>query len=479
MLAALLIAVKLTCFGQATMDNNTPDASHFLGFESGLDVQLEIRNDNASDINFYTGTNLTAPPRMYIRSNGFIGMGDVSLPAKLSVQVDEATDGIDSDALISVNNSVGLEGHTRAGLFKNDGFSTFNVGVAGVIETGYDALSQVAGEFAARTGGDRVIGVRSTSIISSSEPVTNSETIGVDTYVAIASQNATVEDMYGIHSYIDGGAANNNIAVYAEAPAWNGGQPPVNLAGAFVGSVYTTGTYYTSDENYKSEVESIGNADELLSALNPVTYFYEEGSRIKAGTDRQYGFISQEVDVVMPELTGVVSIPEIEDPDGNLIEEAAEVKAMRYNDIIALLVAGYQGQKEALTEKESEIETLEAKIASLEEQMSEIVASVERVASQDRSGLGDSGNMEGVRLAQNVPNLFIDQTRIDFELVYNAQVRLELSDAQGRVLDKLIDGSLNAGAHSTTIDGSSYPAGIYYYTLYANGEMVTKKMIKR
>lgn len=88
-LAALFIAAQLTCFGQATVADNFPDPNNFLGFESGLSIPLEIRNDNASDINFFTGTDLTAPPRMYIRSNGFIGMGNVSLPAPYPISTFE------------------------------------------------------------------------------------------------------------------------------------------------------------------------------------------------------------------------------------------------------------------------------------------------------------------------------------------------------------------------------------------------------
>jgi flagellar hook assembly protein FlgD len=83
------------------------------------------------------------------------------------------------------------------------------------------------------------------------------------------------------------------------------------------------------------------------------------------------------------------------------------------------------------------------------------------------------------QLQQNVPNPFEGSTRIDFSLPETAQVRLEISDSQGRSLETLINGQLAAGSHSTTWDGSRYSPGMYYYSLYANGELLSKKMIKR
>ncbi len=52
------------------------------------------------------------------------------------------------------------------------------------------------------------------------------------------------------------------------------------------------------------------------------------------------------------------------------------------------------------------------------------------------------------------------------------------SDAQGRPIRKLIDGQMSQGQHSFTFDGSELASGIYYYTIYANGELLTKRMMK-
>jgi len=56
---------------------------------------------------------------------------------------------------------------------------------------------------------------------------------------------------------------------------------------------------------------------------------------------------------------------------------------------------------------------------------------------------------------------------------------LEITDATGRPLERLIDGQLSNGEHTTLWDGSNVASGIYFYTLYADGQLLTKKMIKR
>ncbi len=56
---------------------------------------------------------------------------------------------------------------------------------------------------------------------------------------------------------------------------------------------------------------------------------------------------------------------------------------------------------------------------------------------------------------------------------------MEITDAAVRPLERLIDGQLSSGEHTTLWDGSNVASGIYFYTLYADGELITKKMIKK
>jgi len=60
-----------------------------------------------------------------------------------------------------------------------------------------------------------------------------------------------------------------------------------------------------------------------------------------------------------------------------------------------------------------------------------------------------------------------------------AQIRLEISDAQGKVLEVLVNQSMDAGEYTERWDASAYAPGTYYYSLYADTELLTKKMIKK
>ncbi len=105
---------------------------------------------------------------------------------------------------------------------------------------------------------------------------------------------------------------------------------------------------------------------------------------------------------------------------------------------------------------------------------------MEQCCQQKDGTIGTVGTItkQEIILNQNIPNPFSNHTRIEFTLPEASQVVLEISDSQGRKLDKLLDGYLNGGMHSVTWDGSPYSPGIYYYSLYADGQLLTKKMIK-
>ncbi len=82
-------------------------------------------------------------------------------------------------------------------------------------------------------------------------------------------------------------------------------------------------------------------------------------------------------------------------------------------------------------------------------------------------------------MEQNFPNPFEDVTTINFSINEPAQIRLEISDAQGRVLAVVVNQRMDKGEYTERWDGSAVAPGTYYYSLYADTELLTKKMIKR
>ena len=84
-----------------------------------------------------------------------------------------------------------------------------------------------------------------------------------------------------------------------------------------------------------------------------------------------------------------------------------------------------------------------------------------------------------IKLEQNFPNPFEDVTTINFSINETAQIRLEISDAQGRVLEVLVSQRMEEGEYTERWDASAFAPGTYYYSLYADTELLTKKMIKK
>lgn len=91
--------------------------------------------------------------------------------------------------------------------------------------------------------------------------------------------------------------------------------------------------------------------------------------------------------------------------------------------------------------------------------------------------LNDIEPQNGVSLGQNVPNPAKDYTIVvfNFEETTN-DVLFEIRDMSGRLIQSQQMGTLPAGEHTEVIDTQSMNAGIYLYTLYANGEKQTKRM---
>lgn len=77
----------------------------------------------------------------------------------------------------------------------------------------------------------------------------------------------------------------------------------------------------------------------------------------------------------------------------------------------------------------------------------------------------------------NYPNPFNPSTDISFSLPEASTVRLEVFNLLGQAVATVYSGTLGAGEHSFTWDGSRSPSGVYMYRLTAGEFNITKKMM--
>ena len=83
-------------------------------------------------------------------------------------------------------------------------------------------------------------------------------------------------------------------------------------------------------------------------------------------------------------------------------------------------------------------------------------------------------------LYQNYPNPFNGQTKISFDLIENAIISLFVSDATGRIYDKLLDSEyVNSGTYSYLWNGEGHSTGIYFVTLQAQVNEIPPTVISR
>jgi len=89
---------------------------------------------------------------------------------------------------------------------------------------------------------------------------------------------------------------------------------------------------------------------------------------------------------------------------------------------------------------------------------------------------------EEYQLTQNYPNPFNPTTTISFSIPSEGHVQVSVYDITGRLVTNLVDGNLSKGYHDVIWDGSdmfgsNVSAGLYIYSLQAEGVSLTRKMV--
>jgi photosystem II stability/assembly factor-like uncharacterized protein len=80
-------------------------------------------------------------------------------------------------------------------------------------------------------------------------------------------------------------------------------------------------------------------------------------------------------------------------------------------------------------------------------------------------------------LAMNYPNPFVASTTLRVRIPQAMHVRLRVHDCLGRIVAVLIDGVLKPGAHTLSWSAEGCVPGIYFGTLDAGGQHVTRAML--
>jgi hypothetical protein len=280
-------------------------------------------------------------------------------------------------------------------------------------------------------------------------------------------------------AFISGGGSSYNIGVYGNClddnATLNAGVFGDALglqnawAGYFEGRVFASGGYYQgSDRNLKKDIRPIANSLSIIEKLNPVNYSFDVAANKYLGLpdEKQYGFISQEIREIMPELTKLVRHPAKLDNAGKELMPAKEILTLNYNGFIAILAKGIQEQQVMINELKSANDLQQQQIDEL----------MRKASTATGIGEPNSGNGEAI-MAQNEPNPFTHETVVKYTLPQSvSSAFMAVYDLTGKQITTF---PINEkGSSSLTITSEKLAAGIYIYSIVADGKLVdSKRMI--
>jgi hypothetical protein len=83
---------------------------------------------------------------------------------------------------------------------------------------------------------------------------------------------------------------------------------------------------------------------------------------------------------------------------------------------------------------------------------------------------------EAFSLSQNYPNPFNPKTTIRFSLDKKSNVKLQIFDITGGLIETLVSKNNPAGEHTVTWNASNVTSGIYFCQITVDGQSMTRKM---
>ncbi len=494
--------------GDVILVGPPPSSTSFFGLCPALPSLPSDAGTNLAGNNFYFDGNSNGPNR----NNVFIGLPCNATPrGKLQVLQNSGTDGTTG---IFVENRDGASTGVAYGIDVLvpgvlSGLSLGYTGVRAIVSgeknvIGVEGIANgnsstgsdnKGGRFVSQNSGGRDIGVEGISLGTSSNIAglfnsTNFQTAFYNTGVEATSVNfnSGVIDNIGVFGYAktDGGISTNNVGVVGLAQETNGGSATESYglygegssgAAYFVGGTTNSGpAFITSDQKIKRNVETVKNSLAIIQLLNPVTYDYkrEEYPELHLSETKQYGFIAQELEKVVPELVKQSNKPEIKNSKGEVISKSVSLKTVNYDGMIPILAKAMQEQQVLIDEQQKTNTALQTQINELKALLM-AQSNNETLRNKQTLVLSD-GN--AVVLDQNVPNPFAEQTLISYVLPENfGKAQMQFFDKNGKLIK--VTELTTKGRGQLTVFADNLSEGLYTYSLIIDGVIVgSKQMLK-
>jgi len=197
------------------------------------------------------------------------------------------------------------------------------------------------------------------------------------------------------------------------------------------GNIDGAGTFsYISDIMFKTNIDSIYNALNIINQLKPKSYYFDTTNSYGLHFNglKQYGLIAQDVELVLPELVSSITKSATYDSSGSILTPSVTYKNLNYNAFFAILIEGMKemnAKNDSLdTKLNGRIDSLMNVVAGYELRFNQLEAIINqccentKALSQQTNDMTitnvELANNQAIVLDQNVPNPFAESTVINY-----------------------------------------------------------------
>ncbi|MGB3948800.1 MAG: tail fiber domain-containing protein, partial [Bacteroidia bacterium] len=284
------------------------------------------------------------------------------------------------------------------------------------------------------------------------------------------------------------------------------------------GTTQCTNNVWTSDQQFKTDVDSIHSALTIIDQLKPKSYFFDTANvyGFNFQSTKQYGFIANEIQNVLPELVFTSTKPDEVDTLGNVVHPGITYRSLNYIAFIPILTKGIQelqqkndslltklnadeavnnSLQEQNTLLQNQVNQLTTNVTTIQDQLNQLLDAVNNCCNATRSmHIGSASDTQSIPsqqldvklsdvqtivLEQNVPNPFAEQTTINYTLPLNTgKAQMLFYNSNGKLIQSTE--LIQKGKGQLNVFASDLSSGIYTYTLVVDGKVVeTRKMIRQ
>jgi hypothetical protein len=286
-----------------------------------------------------------------------------------------------------------------------------------------------------------------------------------------ANSNRGVE----AYAYADPINPDPNYGILAEVTTPNS----MDYAGMFVGDVFATGVFTSSDEKLKKNIKTFSDGLSVINALKIKTYEYnlEKYKDMNFPSGTQVGLMAGELEKLVPSAikqSRILAGQEVKTDKVTsrmMVATDETFKAVNYTALIPYHINATQTLSQKLEDQELKLEEQRKEIEELKNLVQKLADNRMKELNQEVTG------NQSAFIAQNVPNPFADYTSIEYFIPKGArETKITVVTLEGKLVKTYVVEHEGKGIYN--IRNSELAEGNYIYSLWINGVSIDAKRMQ-